>query len=121
MAIRPDLVDMSLIDRRHEPGSGGRLALGEDAGEANPEYGRMINEAIIAAMGTAAAAMARSPAAAIPPASLGYKVMEQLWAPIYAGLASWTSVSPWPGQPEVPQNSRWHDYVRPAEALRPAR
>jgi creatinine amidohydrolase len=120
MDIRPELVDMSLINRRHEPGSGGRLAQGEDAGQADPVYGKMINEAIIAAIGAAAAAMTQSPAAGISPQALGYQAMEELWSPIYGSLPSWTSVSPWPRQPDVPENSRWHDYVRPAEALKPA-
>ena len=123
MAIRPDLVDMSLINRRHEPGSGGRLAIGEDAGEANVEYGRMINEAIIAAIGGAAAEMTQSArgGTAVPASTLGYRVMEELWAPIYASIATWTSVSPKPGQREVPAGSRWQDYARPAESLKPAR
>ena len=121
MAIRPDLVDLSLINRRYDPGSGGRLALGDDAGQATTEYGRTINEAIIESIGSAAATMPKSKSPDIPVSSLTYQVMEELWAPIYASLASWKSVSPWPGQPEVPKSSRWHDYVRPSEAIKPPR
>ncbi|MFT5882147.1 MAG: creatinine amidohydrolase [Crocinitomicaceae bacterium] len=51
LAIDPESIDMSLIDRQHDSGSGGRLALGEDAGEASVEYGCEINEAIINSIG----------------------------------------------------------------------
>lgn len=117
--IRPDLVDLSLLQRRHDPGSGGRLALGDDAGEATTEYGRLINEAIVAAMGEAVSSLTQNPVPAVSPAALGYQVMEELWSGIRATLPEWTSLSPWPGQPEIPADSRWHGYDRPAAQFTP--
>jgi creatinine amidohydrolase len=118
MAIRPDLVDMKLTNRRYESGSGGRLALGDDAGDATVEYGRTINEAIITAIGTAATEMANSPPRTIAPERLSYAAMERLWKPIYASIATWKSVSPWPGQGDVPKDSRWYGYSNPVDALK---
>lgn len=118
MHIRPDLVEMSLINRRHEAGSGGRLALGDDAAEATVEFGRTINEAIITAIGAAAVELSKSPGPAIAPQRLTYRAMEELWKPILESMPSWKSVSPWPGQPDVPQGSRWYGYSNPVEELR---
>jgi hypothetical protein len=54
MDIRPDLVDLSLLDRQFESNSGGRLAVGEDAAQSSAAYGHTLNEAIIAAIGETA-------------------------------------------------------------------
>jgi creatinine amidohydrolase/Fe(II)-dependent formamide hydrolase-like protein len=43
MDIRPDLVDLSLLDRQFEANSGGRLAVGEDAAESSAAYGHTLN------------------------------------------------------------------------------
>jgi creatinine amidohydrolase len=51
LAIHPESIDMSLLERQHEPDSGGRLALGEDAAQASADFGHEINEAIICAIG----------------------------------------------------------------------
>lgn len=117
LAIRPDLVDLTLWRRGQEPGSGGRLALGDDAREATAEYGHFINEAIIAALGEATASMTSKPAPTVPPASLTYEATERIWESIHATLTDWRSVSPRPDQPAVPPGSRWHPYTRVAGAL----
>lgn len=112
--IRADLVDLSLLQRRHEPGAGGRLALGDDASEATAEYGRLINEAIVNAMGKAVSELTVNPVPAVPPSALGYEAIETLWSGILATLPEWTSLSPRPGQPEIPADSRWYGYDKPA-------
>jgi len=118
MDIRPDLVDMRLINRQHEKDSGGRLAVGDDAADSTSEYGHTINEAIITAIGDAAKQITQSPAPKIAPEQLHYTAMEMLWKPIYASIADWKSVSPWPGQAEVPKDSRWFGYSNPADAIK---
>lgn len=44
MHIRPDLIDMSKINRQNEDKTLGRFALGHDAKEASPELGKKIME-----------------------------------------------------------------------------
>lgn len=51
MDIYPDSIDLSLLERQHEPGSGGRLALNPDAHESTAEHGIEINQAIIQSIG----------------------------------------------------------------------
>ena len=119
LAIRPDLVDLSLLNRRHEVGSGGRLALGDDAGEATADYGHLINESIIAAIGTTISGLTENPVRIIHPYTIGYAECEEMWASVYAALPAWTSVSPQPGQLEIPINSRWHGYDYCTKALGP--
>ena len=117
LAIRPDLVDLSLLRRGSELGSGGRLALGDDASEASIEFGRSINEAIVSALGETARQLAGRPHQAIAPGRLTYEAREEIWAEVQASLADWQSVSPKPGQRAVPSSSRWHAYEHVAAAL----
>ena len=51
LAIHPEAVDLSLLGRKNEEGSGGRLALGLDAAKASGEAGEEINRRIVAAIG----------------------------------------------------------------------
>ncbi len=119
LAMRPDLVDLSLLQRGKEPGSGGRLALGDDAGEADAAYGRMINEAIIAAIGEMAAQVDSAAVSAVEPARLSYAVMEKLWTEIEPTLPDWISASPKPGQALAPPGSRWKLHENVADVLSP--
>lgn len=116
LAMRPDLVDLSQLRRGQEPGSGGRLALGDDAGEADATYGRTINEAIIAAIGEAATAIQPGPALIVP-AALTYATTEKIWSAVAATLPNWTSVSPKPGQAPGPAGSRWKIHEHVADVL----
>ena len=113
LAIRTDLVDLRLIDRRHAPGSGGRLALGDDAAEATAEEGRAINELIIANIGRTVDALRKPTAAARPaaPRLLTYDDIERIRATLPPGPAGWHSSSPAPNQPTVDPDSRWHRYA----------
>lgn len=118
LAMRPELVDLSQLGRGQEAGSGGRLALGDDAGEADAGYGRMINEAIITAVGEVAVGIRPGPAL-VAPAELTYATTERIWSAVAATLPTWTSVSPKPGQAPGPAGSRWKVHEHVADVLAP--
>jgi creatinine amidohydrolase len=107
MALRPDLVDLSRIARRHEPGSGGRMALGDDAADSDPEHGRAINEAIIAAIGRQVEELRPVLARWVPGPLISFAGAETIWREILAKGGDWKSAKPWPGQPAVSPDSRW--------------
>ncbi len=113
LAMRPELVDLSLLNRRHEPGSGGQLALGDDAAEATAEHGRAINEAILAAVGATVTALQRDAPSGPRAALLTYADAEAIWTELPGDNAAWFSASPKPGQPAVTAGSRWKPYERP--------
>jgi hypothetical protein len=77
MDSRPDLVDLSLLDRQFEANSGGRLAVGEDAAESSAAYGP-LNEAIIAAIGKAAFGLVKADKPTVSLDSFSYEAMENL-------------------------------------------
>ena len=89
MAIYPDSIDMSLIDRMNEPGSGGRLALNPDADESTPEHGVAINEAIIAAIGQHVKQIEFGPEQTEP---FSYEAAEALWENIREENPNWFSM-----------------------------
>lgn len=88
LAIEPDLVDMSLLHRQHEPNSGGRLALGEDAAEATAEYGQRINEAIITGIGELVN-KTRLPQSS--PSTITRQETEAMWQAIRTDARAWHS------------------------------
>ncbi len=108
LAIRPDLVDLSLLNRRHQPGSGGRLALGDDPEEATAEEGRMINEAILEAIGDAISEMLRVGANRPAAGLLTHSDAEVIWTELGGDEGPWFSNTLKPGQHEVAANSRWN-------------
>jgi hypothetical protein len=116
--IRPDLVDLSLLDRQFEPNSGGRLAVGEDAAESSAAYGHTLNEAIIVAIGKAALGLVKADKSTVSLDALSYEAMEIIWQALYATISNWSSVNPRANQVTVPANSRWHAYVHVASTLR---
>ncbi|MEK0313217.1 creatininase family protein [Cohnella sp. 56] len=111
--VRPDLVDMDAAALTTAPGSGGRLALGDDYREASPELGKRIMEACLDGLRAAAGQMletirAKANAAGPEPAPpLGYAEMEALWAELAASRDAWRTASPAAGQPPVGAGSRW--------------
>jgi creatinine amidohydrolase len=111
MAIRPEWVDLSLLQRQHAPNSGGRLALGLDAAEATAELGRSINESIVAAIGREVAGLREQISASALPTRPDYPATESIWREVLATADQWRSHGPYPGQPPVPTESRWHRYV----------
>lgn len=103
MYIRPELIEMDKKALQNEPGSGGRLALGADAGEASPELGKRIMEACLASMVEKANRMksdlrmkAKEDEAAIP--TISYADVEAIWSEVSHRADKWVTANPWPSQ-----------------------
>lgn len=116
LAMRPDLVDLALIEERS--GTSGRFALGEDAAEATADHGHAINEAIIAAIGREVSESLALPLERLPNQAVDYADVEALWAEVRATMKDWRSLSLQPGQKPVASNSQWHSYAHALETLR---
>ena len=116
MAIRRDCVDTALLHRQHEPGSGGRLALGDDAALASVEFGHEINEAIIQAIVAHADELL-----GLPPSPavrrISYEETETLWRGLLSDINEWRSVSPFSTQKPVSASSQWKPFERTAALL----
>jgi creatinine amidohydrolase len=114
MYLRPDLVDMRLLNRQHEPGSGGRLALGHNAGEATREYGELVMKEALRIFGgiveSVKTSIATQPPIALP---IPYEPVEAVYAQLRGRMADWVTTSPRAGQPAVSDGSRWKPYERP--------
>lgn len=87
LAIHPAAVDLSLLDRMNDEGSGGRLALGLDAAEASPEKGKEINETIIAAIGAVAEDIRGGTPIKEP---ITYQLIEEIWSGVLAQGEWWS-------------------------------
>lgn len=91
MYIRPDLVDMSKINRQFEDKLLGRFALGEDASSASKELGKKIMEACI----KEACEIAQKLCEAIDEKSIINHIrleqMSPIWEQILAKKAKWTT------------------------------
>ncbi|MDE0836688.1 MAG: creatininase family protein [Akkermansiaceae bacterium] len=86
-AIHPEAVDLSLLERMNDEGSGGRLALGLDAAEASPEKGKEINETIIAAIGAVAEDIRGGTPIKEP---IDYQLIEEIWSGVLAQGEWWS-------------------------------
>ena len=86
-AIHPAAVDLSLLERMNDEGSGGRLALGLDAAEASPEKGKEINETIIAAIGAVAEDIRGGTPIKEP---INYQQAEEIWSGVLAQGEWWS-------------------------------
>lgn len=113
LAIRPDLVDLSLLGRRFETGSGGRLALGDDAAEATAEDGRSINEAILHSIADSVAELLHESADHPPAPLLTHADVESIWSQLGGDGGPWFSNSLKPGQRAVATDSRWKQNIFP--------
>lgn len=106
MAIRPELVDLGRLDRRHEAGAGGRLAVGDDAAEATPEHGRAILEAQLSFLGQVAER--RLAAFAGPPnPRITLAQAETVWIDAIGDPTPFVTSHPLPSQAAVSSSSRW--------------
>lgn len=118
MHIRPDLVDMTKRPLADEPGAGGRLAIGDDAAEATPEHGALINEACVERLSGIVRYWRQSNAetwrsgASLP--RLHYADIEAVWQEVAAVSSGWTTMSPHKGQSPVSPGSQWKPYEKPA-------
>ncbi len=106
--LRPELVDLSRLSRQHEPGSSGRLALGDDAGEATAALGERIIEDCLNRIGEMAADLARREF--VLRQRIDYAAIEELWRPLLADVASWKTASKHPDQLDVSALSQWKPY-----------
>jgi len=90
LAIHPEAVDLGLLGRADEPGSGGRMALGTDAGEATVERGREINETIVEAIGREVRGLRPGDGRSVP---LDFPAAEVIWQRVLAE-GEWFSNGP---------------------------
>lgn len=117
MYIRPELIEMDKATLADLHGSGGRLALGSDAGEASPELGKEIMEACLESMVEEATRMKSEPrsevqsgAASIP--RISYADIEAIWSEVSANADKWVTANPWSSQRSVSPESQWKPYER---------
>ena len=116
MAIRPDLIDLSRLDRAEK---GGRLALGSDAAEANGTFGHQVNETILKAICSHVTLEVAPLTKAIVREPMTYATTEGMWKELQAQIPHWHSVSPTPGV-LAPQDSRWAPYESVGDLLSPS-
>ena len=113
LAMRPDLVDLSLL--KAQPVAGPRFALGDDAAEASAAHGRAINEAIIAAIGREVAESLVLKCS--PKTPVDYANVESLWEEVRATMPLWRSLALSSGQAPVAAHSQWHSYAHALETF----
>ncbi|MBD2847196.1 creatininase family protein [Paenibacillus sp. IB182496] len=115
MHLHPEGIDWDRAALEAQPGSGGRFALGPDAGEASAAHGARIVEACAAALGELSDKMAAGygGAAALEEAErralIGYDEIEVLWRRL-SSQDDWASIRPREGQQPVAEQSRWKPY-----------
>ena len=108
--LKPELVDMSLLDRAQDPAAGGRLAQGENAGEASPEYGAAIYAKAVESLGAQVQALRERAAAATVTPRIDHAAVEALYAELRSAAQGWTTTHPRPGQHAVSDDSQWKPY-----------
>jgi len=113
LAMRPDLVDLSLLEKR--AATGPRFALGDDAAEASHAHGHAINEAISAAIGLEVSESLALPFECLPKTGINYDDVEAMWADVRTTMKEWRSLSP--GRGQVASDSQWHSYVHALDTL----
>jgi creatinine amidohydrolase len=109
MALRPDLVDLSRIERGGETSNGKRLALGEDAVDATVEYGWAILRAQIEALGDVIHSRVQPLMSKTQIPYLGLARAEQIWTKFTNEHVPLKTTSPLPGQKPVSPNSKWKE------------
>jgi creatinine amidohydrolase len=108
--LRPELVDMTRLDHAADPQRGGRLAQGEDAAVASPEYGAAIFAQVVETLGARVAALRARAAQAVVTPRIDHAAIEALYAELRASARSWVTMNPRPGQPAVSETSQWKPY-----------
>jgi len=106
--LRPDLVDMKLINRRYEKNSGGQLALGDDASDATTAYGEQVMEDSLARIGEIVAELKQIPFANRP--RIDFASVEAVWREFLKDAPHWKTAQKWPAQTEVSDSSQWKPY-----------
>lgn len=105
LALRPDLVDLSRLGRETELA---RFALGDDAAEANAEYGWAILDAQLLSLGEIVNRM-NSPRLSVKEDLVSISRTEEIWASFTSETAPLVTGRPLPGQLPVSPMSRWKE------------
>jgi len=106
MYIRPELVDMKAKFYEDAPNSGGRLALGGDAGEAEPEFGKAVMEACVERICAEVSGTDHDDGTEIP--KIPPALIETIWAEVAQTVSRWVTANPGPIQ--VSPGSQWKPY-----------
>lgn len=107
MYLRPELVDMSLHALELVPGSGGRLAAGEDAAEASPAEGERIMLACLETLQRKAAALQVEAADLSTLSRIQLHEVELVWQRLLSQQANWVTLSTRQEQEPVSTGSQW--------------
>jgi creatinine amidohydrolase len=108
--LRPELIDFSAIDYEAQSGSGGRLALGHDWREANPEMGEEIMEACLERVCSEATRWKQHRVHPQSIENINYDLMEKITQELMNTKAAWITNKPNPKQQPVSPNSQWKRY-----------
>jgi creatinine amidohydrolase len=116
MYLRPELVNASLNELAEQPGSGGRLALGEDYDEASYEHGRTIMSDLLCALSEKVSKLKSdmNPRYELKQV-ISFQEVEEIWSDVMRVSSHWRTVSPWKGQEPVADTSQWKscEYYKP--------
>lgn len=111
--LRPDLVDFSQLNRQNLEGSGGRLALGDDALEASSALGDKIMHACLDEMCRLtleiSSRISFSQEDSLTNQLISYERIEQIWHRLQSE-GQWRTNQPNPGQMPVSEHSRWKPF-----------
>jgi creatinine amidohydrolase len=112
MYLRPELIDPARRALESDPESGGRLALGADAGQASVELGREIIESSLQALQTILTQLILESKAELKsmPIPMHYAMTEMIWKEMQHKKADWKTAVPFPNQAPVTNRSRWKKY-----------
>lgn len=113
MYIRPDLIDMSKINRQRETGSLGRFALGYDASEASSELGKDIIDICIKETSKIAIELSQNIDKDISAELIDFNQIELIWKELLANRDDWTSYQLNEGQNPATKASKWKVYESP--------
>ncbi|MEH6679475.1 MAG: creatininase family protein [Sediminicola sp.] len=112
MYIRPDLVDMSKIEAQFSDTNLGRFALGPDAADASPEWGKEIMDACVEETCAIAAKINASIDKNKNVGNIDYAQMENLWHKLKSRRKDWTTWNLHKGQTPAGEGSRWKAYEK---------
>lgn len=109
MYIRPDLVNMKARKRELLPESGGRLASGDDAEEANQDLGEKIMLACLDSLCKEVESLENSTLVGTD-IHVTFATVEHIWSEVHNLATEWVTSKPLLNQQEVSLTSRWKSY-----------
>lgn len=113
MYIRPDLIDMSKINRQFEDQSLRRFALGEDAAEASSELGKRIMEDCIRETCKIATSLHQEIDKSSTFDHINLGQMAPIWERLFAQRTNWRTYNLQKGQRPAKTASIWKGYEKP--------